>query len=211
MVRHVLTPRHQFGLGRQVAIEQQIGRLDEGALLGQLFDRVSPISQDALAAVDEGDRAPAGCRVEKSRVVGHQPEIVRVNLDLPEIHARIVPSVIGISYCFPVRLSVIVSVSAMSVESAREVRSQESGKPRSLGEGGRALPPVRSGPVRLVVVVGIGHGRGLSSHPIPPVLPVPEVEQLAPFAAEWPPLRRDRPCPAVYADRMTDHDQCVGV
>ena len=132
--------------------------------------------------------------------------------------ARIVPSVIGISYCFPVRLSVIVSVSAMSVESAREVRSQtsevrsqESGKPRSLGEGGRALPPVRSGPVRLVVVVGIGHGRGLSSHPIPPVHPVPEVEQLAPFAAEWPPLRRDRPCPAVYADRMTDHDQCVGV
>ena len=58
-----------------------------------------------------------------------------------------------------------------------------------------------------VRVVLIGHGRGLSCYSIPPVYPVPEIEQLAPLAAKWPPLVNDRPCPAVHTYRLPHADE----
>ena len=42
--------------GRQLAEQDQIRRFEVGAVLGQLLDRIAPIHQDALVAVDEGDR-----------------------------------------------------------------------------------------------------------------------------------------------------------
>ena len=45
--------------GRQLAADQQVGHLDEVALLGQLLDRDAAVAEDALLAVDERDRARA--------------------------------------------------------------------------------------------------------------------------------------------------------
>ena len=57
-------------VGRQLAEQDQIRRLEIGAVLGQLLDRIAAIHQDALVAVDVGDLAPAGGRVHERRVVG---------------------------------------------------------------------------------------------------------------------------------------------
>ena len=62
--------------GRQLAEEEQVGGLEVGALLGQLLDRVAAVGEDALVAVDVGDRAPARRGVHERRVVGHQAEVV---------------------------------------------------------------------------------------------------------------------------------------
>ncbi len=71
---------------RQLAEQDQIGGLEEGALLGQLLDRVAPVHQDALVAVDVGDLAAARRGVHERRVVGGQAEVVRVGLDLAQVH-----------------------------------------------------------------------------------------------------------------------------
>ncbi len=47
----------EFGLGRQLAEDQQVGDLDERGVLGQLLDRVAPIAQDAGLAVQVCDIA----------------------------------------------------------------------------------------------------------------------------------------------------------
>ena len=45
-------------LGRgQLAVDQQVRHLDEGRLLGQLFNQVAPVAQDTGVTVDVGDRA----------------------------------------------------------------------------------------------------------------------------------------------------------
>src|SRR5262249_46192177 len=85
--------------------------------------------------------------------------------------ARMVPSWIGRSYFLPVRLSTIVSVSAIGVS-------------------------VVSGFV--VIVVGIGHR--LRGNPIPAVRPARQVLELAALAAERPPLRIDGVSAAEDAD-----------
>ena len=46
--------------GRQLAVEQQVGDLEEVRLLGELLDRIAAVEQLALLAVDVGDRALAG-------------------------------------------------------------------------------------------------------------------------------------------------------
>ena len=50
----------ELGGGRQLAVEQQVGDLEEVRLLGQLLDRVAAVEQLALVAVDVGDGALAG-------------------------------------------------------------------------------------------------------------------------------------------------------
>ena len=55
-------------------------------MLGQLLDGVAAVPQDALVAVEEGDGAAARGRVHECRVVGHQPEVVGVGLDLAQVH-----------------------------------------------------------------------------------------------------------------------------
>jgi len=52
-------PLFQLGLGGQLPEQNQVGHLEEGALPRQLLDRVAAVTQDALIAVDEGDRALA--------------------------------------------------------------------------------------------------------------------------------------------------------
>src|SRR5687767_2015481 len=87
------------------------------------------------------------------------PNSSEVTLICRRSAARMVPSWIGISYCLPVRLSVIVSVSA--IESRR---------------------------CFLVVVLVRGRFVvGIVGHTIVLGEPPPEVRHPAAFAAEWPP------------------------
>jgi hypothetical protein len=63
----------QLGLGRQLALQEQPGDLEEARLLRQLLDRVAAVAQDARVAVDVGDGALAGAGVAVARVEGHEP------------------------------------------------------------------------------------------------------------------------------------------
>ena len=83
--RDLVRPVVELLLGRQLAVDQQVGDLEVGRLLGQLLDRVAAVLEDPLVAVDEGDRRPARRRGHVGRVVGHQPEVVVVGLDLAQL------------------------------------------------------------------------------------------------------------------------------
>ena len=63
-------------------MEQQIGDLHEARLLGQLVDRIAAVEQDALVAVDVGDRALAAGGRGEAGVVG---ELVRFAVELADI------------------------------------------------------------------------------------------------------------------------------
>ena len=115
--RDLLRPVLQLRGRRQLAEENQVGRFEVVAFFGQLLDRIAAIEQDALVAVDVGDRAAAVRGVHERRVVRHQPEVVGRRLDLPEVHRADGAVLIGSSYFLPVRLSVIVSVSAIRFSS----------------------------------------------------------------------------------------------
>ena len=69
----------------KLAVEQQVGDLEEGALLSKLLDGIPAVLQDACITVEERDRAAARSRVHKCRVVGHQPKIGVISLDLAQV------------------------------------------------------------------------------------------------------------------------------
>jgi hypothetical protein len=43
-------------LARQLAVEKQVRHFHEARLLGELVDRIAAVKQDALVAIDIGDR-----------------------------------------------------------------------------------------------------------------------------------------------------------
>ena len=55
-------------------------------MLAELLDRDAAVLEHARLAVDEGDRAPARGGVRVRRVVGHEAEVVLVDLHLAEVH-----------------------------------------------------------------------------------------------------------------------------
>ena len=69
----------------QLALDDQVRSLEIVALLGELFDRISAIAQDALVAVDIGDAAAARRGVGEGRVVRHQAEVVLADFDFAQI------------------------------------------------------------------------------------------------------------------------------
>jgi hypothetical protein len=86
VVGDVEHPRVVLLLGRQLAVDQQVGDLEEARVLGQLLDGVPAVAQDPGVTVDEGDlRADVG-RVLERRVVGEQAEVVVAHLDLAQVH-----------------------------------------------------------------------------------------------------------------------------
>jgi hypothetical protein len=62
---------------RQLAVDDQVGRLDEGRVLRQLLDRVAAVTEDAGVAVDEGDAAGARPGVAEAVVVRDVPRLAR--------------------------------------------------------------------------------------------------------------------------------------
>ena len=59
--------------GRQFAVEQEIAGFEKIALLGELFDRIAAIEQNALVAVDIGDLRLAARRRGEAGIVGEHP------------------------------------------------------------------------------------------------------------------------------------------
>src|SRR2546425_3541979 len=82
----------------------------------------------------------------------------------------------GISYCFPVRLSVMVSVSAITTSG-----------------------------VRVWISIGIGVRYRVAGHPVASIHPSGQVLVPAPFAAERPPARVHGTRPAQDAKRDLAH------
>ena len=85
VIRHLVHPGVVLLLGGQVAVDQQVGHLEEGGLLRQLLDGVPAVLQDPLLAVDEGDRAATGGGVGEAGVVDRQAGGVLVDPDLAQI------------------------------------------------------------------------------------------------------------------------------
>ncbi len=70
---------------RQLAIEQQVAGLEEGAVLGELVDRIAAIEQDALVTVDEGDLRLAARRRGEAGVVSEAAGILIERVDVDHI------------------------------------------------------------------------------------------------------------------------------
>ena len=83
--RDLAHPRVQLRRRRQFAEDDQVGRLQVGAVFGQLVDRIAAVEQDALVPVDVGNPAAARGGVLERRVVGHQTEVLGRRPDLAEI------------------------------------------------------------------------------------------------------------------------------
>ena len=83
---NVVGPGCQLFLARQFAKKDQVRDLQKAACLGELFDGITAVFQNPFVTIDECDRAFGGRGIHQSRIVGHQPEIVRVSFDLPQVH-----------------------------------------------------------------------------------------------------------------------------
>ncbi len=82
----VVGPLLELPLVGQLAEEDEVGGLEIGAALGELFDRIAAVEQDALVAVDVGDATAARRGVHERGVVGHQSGVVGVaGLDFLEV------------------------------------------------------------------------------------------------------------------------------
>src|SRR5262249_23924807 len=68
------------------ALEEQVGRLEERAPLGQLLDRVAAVQEHAGVAVDVRDAALARGRVAEGRIVDEEARGIRLLADLLEVH-----------------------------------------------------------------------------------------------------------------------------
>ena len=82
--RDLVRPLVELLLVRQLAVDEEVGDLEVGRLLGELLDRVAAVLQDPGVAVEEGDGRPARRRVHERGVVGHQAEVVVVDLDVAQ-------------------------------------------------------------------------------------------------------------------------------
>src|SRR4051794_171903 len=70
---------------RQLAVDQEVRRLEERRLLGKLLDRVAAVAQDACVPVDEGDR---GDRWRSVAVAGVERHTTRGRQQLSDVDAE---------------------------------------------------------------------------------------------------------------------------
>jgi hypothetical protein len=80
MVREVV----QLRLGRQFAVKNQIGGLQERALFGDLLDWITAVAQYAFVAVNVSNPALTRRRVHEAGVVTDDPFVFR-DFDLEQI------------------------------------------------------------------------------------------------------------------------------
>jgi hypothetical protein len=72
---------------RQLAMPQQVGHLEEVALFGQLLDRITPIEEFALVAVDERDLRPATRRRQVAGIIGEMTGLAQQGTNVDAIIA----------------------------------------------------------------------------------------------------------------------------
>jgi hypothetical protein len=85
VVGDLVDPGLELLLGGQLAVDQQVGDLEEARALRELLDRVAAVLQDALVAIDEGDGGAARGGVDETGVVDGQARCVLGGLDLPDV------------------------------------------------------------------------------------------------------------------------------
>ena len=107
VIGDLVHPVVELCLVREIPVDQQVGDFEVGRLLCQLFDRVAAVLELALLAVHVGDRALGCCCRHEGGVV--EPDS---RSSFAHSSALTPPSTIGISMDSPVRLSVIVMLSA---------------------------------------------------------------------------------------------------
>jgi hypothetical protein len=83
--RDQVRPLLELRGGRQLAVDQQVGHLEVGRVLGELLDRVAAVLEHTDVAIEEGDRAAARGGVHERRVVGEQAEVLVGRLDLAHV------------------------------------------------------------------------------------------------------------------------------
>ena len=76
-----LLERGQLVGARQLAVDEQVGDLEERGLAGQLLDRVAAVAQDALVAVDVRDLGLARGGVHEAGVHGDQAGVAQQGRD----------------------------------------------------------------------------------------------------------------------------------
>lgn len=81
MVHDFIFPQIVLLFRWKVAVDEEIRRLQKVGLLGQLLDRIAPVHQESLVAVDEGDFRADGCGVEVRRIEYADPvgRVIRVD------------------------------------------------------------------------------------------------------------------------------------
>ena len=84
--RDLVLPLVVLLLGGELAVDEEVRDLEVGGVLGEVLDRVAAVLKDPGLAVDVRDLASAGRRVRERRVVGHEAEVVLIDLDLAEVH-----------------------------------------------------------------------------------------------------------------------------
>jgi hypothetical protein len=57
ILREQLGEPFALGWERQFPVDDEVGRLDEGGILGELLDGIAAVAEDAGLAIDEGDGA----------------------------------------------------------------------------------------------------------------------------------------------------------
>jgi hypothetical protein len=85
VVGDLVRPHGRLILARDLAIQEQVGDVQEGRLPGRFLDGITAIAQDCAVAVDVGDGAAAARGVQKRRIVGQDPEVVVGHLDLAKV------------------------------------------------------------------------------------------------------------------------------
>ena len=71
--------------GRQLAIQEQVAGLEEIAVLGELVDRITPVKEHALVAVNVGDLQFRARGRGEARVIG---EHARLGVELADVDDR---------------------------------------------------------------------------------------------------------------------------
>ena len=103
-------PLVKLSLRRQLTVQQQVGDLEKGRVLGQLLDGIAAVLENALVAVDNVMALRQEAVLTKPGSYVASPGSPSTAICLRSV-ARIVPSLIAISYSRPVRLSRMLSES----------------------------------------------------------------------------------------------------
>jgi hypothetical protein len=81
----LVLPVGQLGRRRQLAVDQQVGGLEERRLLGQLLDRVAAVAQDSGVTVEERDGAPGRGGVAEAVVERRQVSFLQEGRDVDRV------------------------------------------------------------------------------------------------------------------------------